>query len=70
MEIYKNVPKLSTIEKIANALEVEPQILFQNTQLPPDKEKDIAEIKQSVMKSVMETLEKELDKSLRRSLDY
>jgi len=28
MEIYKNVPKLSTIERIANALDVDPLTFF------------------------------------------
>lgn len=30
METYKNIPKLSTIEKIAEALEIDPQLLFKN----------------------------------------
>ena len=64
MEIYKNVPKLSTIERIAAALDVEPQILFQNKRLDANEEKKIAKIKNEVMASV----EKELLKSLRKNL--
>ena len=52
MEIYKNIPKLSTIEKIANALEVEPQILFQKVEPNSDNEKKIEAIKQNVMQSL------------------
>ena len=35
MEIYKNVPKLSTIERIANALDVDPLIFFQDREKIP-----------------------------------
>ena len=31
METYKNIPKLSTIEKIAEALNVDPLVLFSNS---------------------------------------
>lgn len=31
MESYKNIPKLSTIERIAEALNVDPIVLFQET---------------------------------------
>ncbi|MDR2021220.1 MAG: helix-turn-helix domain-containing protein [Treponema sp.] len=31
MEIYRNVPKLSTIERIAEALNVDPLVFFQDT---------------------------------------
>lgn len=64
MEIYKNVPKLSTIERIAAALDVEPEILFQNRRLDTNSEKKIAKIKNEVLSSV----EKELIKSLRKNL--
>ncbi|MCR5125383.1 MAG: helix-turn-helix domain-containing protein [Treponema sp.] len=64
MEIYRNVPKLSTIEKIANALEVEPQILFQKVETNSDKEKKIELIKNNVM----QTIEKELIRLLRENL--
>lgn len=39
METYKNVPKLSTIEKIAAALNVEPEILFKKNNASQDEEK-------------------------------
>lgn len=64
MEIYKNVPKLSTIERIASALGVEPQVLFQKPDLDSDIEKKIEVIKNTVMDSV----EKELLRSLRENL--
>lgn len=61
MEIYKNVPKLSTIERIATALGVEPQILFQKTERDTESENKIEKIKDAVMSA----LEKELVHSLR-----
>lgn len=64
MEIYRNVPKLSTIEKIASALGVESQILFQKNDLDSDAERKINSIKNRVMHSV----EKELLHSLRETL--
>ena len=64
MEIYKNVPKLSTIEKIANALGVEPQILFQKFEPNSNNEKKIETIKQNIMESI----EKELIRSLRENI--
>ena len=64
MEIYKNIPKLSTIERIASALGIEPQILFQNDQLISDRDNRITEIK----KDVMESIEKELTQALKRHL--
>ncbi|MBP5695043.1 MAG: helix-turn-helix transcriptional regulator, partial [Treponema sp.] len=48
MEIYKNVPKLSTIERIATALGVEPQILFQKPELDKESENKIEKIKEAV----------------------
>ncbi len=65
MEIYKNVPKLSTIERIAIALNVEPQVLFQSTTLDSEKEKKISKITNDVMNAV----EKELTKVLRENLN-
>jgi transcriptional regulator with XRE-family HTH domain len=56
MEIYKNVPKLSTIERIAKALNVDPLVLFQ------DKEKIPLELEaelQNKTKSILSFLEKE-----------
>jgi transcriptional regulator with XRE-family HTH domain len=39
MEIYKNVPKLSTIERIAQALDVEPLALFERKDRLPEEER-------------------------------
>lgn len=64
MEIYKNVPKLSTIERIASALDVEPQILFQSNSLDSDTRRKISKIKSDVISVV----EKELTRSLRENL--
>ena len=61
MEIYKNVPKLSTIEKIAHALDVDPLVLFlDKNKVPMEKEKEI----QSKKKSILFLFEKELDNIL------
>lgn len=64
MEIYKNIPKLSTIERIANALNVEPQVLFQNIEKNSTSEKKIESIKNNVISA----MEKELVRSLRENL--
>ncbi len=61
METYKNIPKLSTIEKIAAALDVQPQILFQKIEPDSNREKTIETLKNKLMDS----LEKELLRSLR-----
>jgi transcriptional regulator with XRE-family HTH domain len=61
MEIYKNVPKLSTIERIAHALDVDPLDFFN------DKNKSSLEQKikiQHKKKSILLLIEKELDKIL------
>lgn len=64
MEIYKNIPKLSTIEKIATALGVEPQVLFQKIENNSDNEKKIESIKNNVIDSI----DKELTRILRENL--
>ena len=64
MEIYKNVPKISTVERIAAALGVNPVVLFQQPTLPDNIENIIDDIKKDIMLSV----EKELDKSLRNKI--
>jgi transcriptional regulator with XRE-family HTH domain len=58
MEIYKNVPKLSTIERIANALDVDPLEFFK------DKNKFTLEQESKIQnkkKSILLLVEKELD---------
>jgi len=64
MEIYKNIPKLSTIERIATALGVEPQVLFQKDSLDADKENKISKIQSDVINSI----EKELLRTLKENL--
>lgn len=64
MEIYRNIPKLSTIERIATALDVEPQVLFQKTEPNSDSEKKIETIKNNVINAI----EKELYRSLRENI--
>ena len=39
MEIYRNVPKLSTIERIAEALGVDPLALFERKDMAPTEKK-------------------------------
>jgi transcriptional regulator with XRE-family HTH domain len=58
MEIYKNVPKLSTIERIANALDVDPLVFFQDTnKISPEREAEI----QGQKKRIVSLFEKEID---------
>ena len=61
MEIYKNVPKLSTIERIAAALAVEPQILFQKPDLVIAEEERI----NGIADIAVEAVKKELVRVLR-----
>jgi transcriptional regulator with XRE-family HTH domain len=62
MEIYKNVPKLSTIERIANALDVDPLEFFRDrNKIPPEQETAI----QNKKKSILAILDKELDTILK-----
>jgi transcriptional regulator with XRE-family HTH domain len=61
MEIYKNVPKLSTIERIATALNVDPLEFFKDKNKFPQEE----ELKiQNKKKSILSLIEKELDNIL------
>jgi transcriptional regulator with XRE-family HTH domain len=64
MEIYKNVPKLSTIERIAKALDVDPLIFFQDKEKIPLKQE--LEI-QNRKKSILLCLEREIDGILRNN---
>ena len=61
MEIYRNVPKLSTIERNAKALEVDPLDLFKPQNLNP-AEKEAAQ--QRKKQKILSVIEKELDKIL------
>ena len=61
MEIYKNVPKLSTIERIAKALDVDPLEFFKDkNKIPMEKEIEV----QNKKKSILLLFEKELDNIL------
>jgi transcriptional regulator with XRE-family HTH domain len=62
MEIYRHAPKLSTIEKIARALEVDPIVFFQSAS-PQDKEHGdkVSRLKASILNAI----EQDLDKILR-----
>lgn len=61
MEIYKNVPKLSTIERIAKALDVDPLDLFKDhSKVPLEQETKI----QNQKKVILSLLDKELDSIL------
>ncbi|MDR2785884.1 MAG: helix-turn-helix domain-containing protein [Treponema sp.] len=61
MEIYKNVPKLSTIERIAHALNVDPLVFFRDIN-KISQEQDI-EI-QNKKRKILLLLEKEIDNIL------
>jgi len=58
MEIYKNIPKLSTIERIAKALNVDPLVIFQDKdKIPLESESEI----QNKKKAILLVLDKEID---------
>ena len=64
MEIYKNVPKLSTIERIAKALDVDPLAFFQDKKkIPIQQELEL----QSKKKAILLSVEKEIDNILRHT---
>jgi transcriptional regulator with XRE-family HTH domain len=64
MEIYRHAPKLSTIEKIANALNVDPIVLFQDLRSAPDSGHDEMEMTR-LKASILSAIERELDRILR-----
>ena len=50
MEIYRNVPKLSTIERIAKALDVDPLDFFKDkNKLSLDQQSEIIEKKEKIL---------------------
>jgi transcriptional regulator with XRE-family HTH domain len=58
MEIYKNVPKLSTIERIAKALDVDPLTLFiDQNNISLEDEQEI----QRKKNAILQRLEKEIN---------
>ncbi|MDR1654441.1 MAG: helix-turn-helix domain-containing protein [Treponema sp.] len=63
MEIYRNVPKLSTIQRIAEALGVDPLVLFQDIdRLPEEKQRVFRQKK----KDILAVLERELDRFMQQ----
>lgn len=58
MEIYKNVPKLSTIERIAKALDVDPLVFFKDYNKTPLEQDVQIQIKKN---AILQLLDKELD---------
>ncbi|QQO10839.1 helix-turn-helix domain-containing protein [Breznakiella homolactica] len=66
MEIYRNVPKLSTIERIAGALDVDPLVFFKKTyRLPEEQEIMLSDLKCDILSC----FEKDLDAVLRKYLN-
>jgi transcriptional regulator with XRE-family HTH domain len=62
MEIYRNVPKLATIERIADALGVPPLDLFKTRQ---ELSSDTALQVQALKEEIMADVEKDVDRILR-----
>jgi transcriptional regulator with XRE-family HTH domain len=61
MEIYKNIPKLSTIERIAEALEIDPLLLFHdNNKISLEYEAEL----QNKKRKILSIIEKEIDNVL------
>jgi transcriptional regulator with XRE-family HTH domain len=61
MEIYKNIPKLSTIERIAEALEIDPLLLFHdNNKFSLEYEAEL----QNKKRKFLSIIEKEIDNIL------
>ena len=61
MEIYRNAPKLSTIERIAHALGVDPLVLFERRNIEPEEKR--AEILKK-KEAILEILDKQIEKIL------
>jgi transcriptional regulator with XRE-family HTH domain len=58
MEIYRNVPKLSTIERIADALQVDPLVFFMDVSdnLPEKKEEEFEGYKTQILEALEKAL--------------
>jgi hypothetical protein len=66
MEIYRNVPRLSTIDRIASALGVDPVVFFRRPRpLAEGKEKALHDLKNRIASIV----KKEIDSALREFLE-
>ncbi|MDR2661449.1 MAG: helix-turn-helix domain-containing protein [Treponema sp.] len=62
MEIYRNIPKLSTIERIARALDVDPLVFFQDSdKISSEQEVEI----QNKKNKILLAFEREIDNILR-----
>jgi len=62
MEIYRNVPKLSTIERIAEALGVDPLALFERKDMiPAEKKKEMLKKKKKILSILDIQIEKILN---------
>ena len=58
MEIYRNIPKLSTIERIAQALGVDPLELFKQTEPSPiEKKADLIKKKEEILAAIEKHIE-------------
>jgi len=61
MEIYRNVPKLSTIERIAEALDVDPLEFFKRkNQIPAEKQVEL----QKKKIRILSVIDREIDNIL------
>ena len=60
METYKNIPKLSTIERIANVLNVPVQSLFLSDDEVPE-ERITQELKEVIKKELLLTMSDKID---------
>ncbi len=66
METYKNVPKLSTIERIAEALNVPVQVMFAETAVDcTEDEVRVSAIRNRIKQEVIQNLELCLDDALK-----
>ena len=62
LETYRNIPKLSTIEKIAKALDTDPLVFFKDLKkISPENEKEINRKR----KRILSVIDKEITKILR-----
>lgn len=67
METYKNTPKLATIERIAEALNVPAGVLFNEKETEPDVvvEEQKAVLRERIKKEIMKSMEASIDEALK-----
>lgn len=67
METYKNIPKLATIERIAEALNVPAGVLFAEKETEPDAdaEEQKAVLRERIKKEIMKSMEASIDEALK-----